>query len=73
MIKISFLAFQNTFGDFLDEAKSFSQSQKIFFPKYTPGIFFSMSGSCRLLSRAKQIDSPNIIKNRGKSFNERKV
>lgn len=31
--------FEKSFGDFLDEAKSFSQSQKIFFPKYTPGLF----------------------------------
>jgi hypothetical protein len=46
ILKLSCFNFEIAFGDFLDEAKSFSQSQKIFFPKYTPGYFFSgMSGS----------------------------
>lgn len=35
----SSLDFQNSFGDFLDEAKPFSQNQIIFFPKYIPGLF----------------------------------
>ena len=47
---------------------------KNFFPEIYPrDTFAGTSGSCRLLSRAKQIDSPNIIKNCGKSFNEHKV
>ena len=39
LLDCSSFSFENAFGDFLDEAKSFSQSQKIFFPKYTPGLF----------------------------------